>query len=986
MSDPDPLWLQAPCAALKLWREDGVLRWRPNAAALAWAHAHRITEAHWQQAAEQAEAIDGDGLLEIGSARLACRALPLGAARLLWLTPQPAPRAPGVLADSDKLDLLGHFLHIGSFERDAVGDQAWWDEGMFRIYGFEPAARTPGFAQTTQRIHPDDQQRVAEHRRALVELGGRHQTRFRVLLPDGSLRFLLGLTEVRDAAPGRPKTIFGVVVDETESAMLLHAHQETSTQMARALELAMVSVWRVDLKRDRIHFNDAGYRMMGMTPPPDGLALGAVRDMAHPDDRAAVMAAAEQAIASGRVIDLEARYIHPDGTYHHLLTRRVAEYDASGRAVGFAGVSFDQTERIAERDRAHALAQRIQLVADSAGVGIWSIDDGSDRVEWNAEMFRIYGLDPEQGSPPVLAWLDGCLNPQDRVRVAEERARSRRAGHADFDTQFRIIRPDGSQRWVVCRSRHDVRDGRGVTHGIHLDVTRQRLLDEQIALQEQRLKLATRSAGLGIWDRDMVSGAIVWEEQMYRLRGLEPDDPRTPQQIDRELIGDAHRAARTAAIERHLRDDQPYECEFQVRWPDGSLRWLASTGRALRDDSGKALRMVGLNWDITQRKVAEAALRDKEAAESASRAKSAFLARMSHELRTPLNAVLGFAQLLLHEARGRLDRVQLDRVQQIHVAGTRLLAMIEDVLDLSSIQAGTLQLHSAPTALHPVLLDAAQRLAALAEAREVTLQLGAGDARVLADAQRLRQVLQSLLHNAIVYNRPGGHVWAQATRMERDGVAGWSLAIRDDGRGLDAEQQAHLFEPFNRLGAERDGIDGRGLGLASAHQLVQLLHGHIDVRSERGVGSEFRVWLPAGEPNGADTLAGAALSVLYIEDNPVNAMIVRELIGMRPAMRLRCAETGGEGVRQALEDPPELILVDMHLPDMDGHEVLRRLRAQGCTARLVVLSANAMPDEVRRARATGFDDYWTKPIDFGVFLEHLDRLAGSRQSTGETLR
>jgi CheY-like chemotaxis protein len=278
--------------------------------------------------------------------------------------------------------------------------------------------------------------------------------------------------------------------------------------------------------------------------------------------------------------------------------------------------------------------------------------------------------------------------------------------------------------------------------------------------------------------------------------------------------------------------------------------------------------------------------------------------------------------------------------------------------------------------------EVARRLAPLAASREVTLQADAGAALVMADAQRLHQVLHNLMHNAIVYNRPGGRVWVEATAMQREGVAGWSLCVGDDGRGLDAEQQAHLFEPFNRLGAERDGIDGRGLGLATAHQLVQLLHGHIDVCSARDQGSEFRVWLPAAAHAVAPAAGAAALSVLYIEDNPVNAMIVQELLAMRPAMRLRCAETGADGVRQALAEPPALVLVDMQLPDMDGHEVLRQLRAQGCTARLVVLSANAMPDEVQRARASGFDDYWTKPIDFGMFLEQLDRFASAHSDLG----
>jgi CheY-like chemotaxis protein len=314
------------------------------------------------------------------------------------------------------------------------------------------------------------------------------------------------------------------------------------------------------------------------------------------------------------------------------------------------------------------------------------------------------------------------------------------------------------------------------------------------------------------------------------------------------------------------------------------------------------------------------------------------------------------------------------------------------VLDLSAVEAGSL-----PVALQPIALDEAVEevrlwLAPMAIERQVTLRIAPSGGWVLADARRLRQVLANLLSNAIKYNHPGGDAHLALRRLAVDGTPGWELAVRDTGRGLSPEQQAHLYEPFNRLGAEREGIEGRGIGLMTVHHLVRLMGGRLQHQSRIGEGSEFRVWLPAAEqacetpapaqPGEAQAVQEQTLSVLYVEDNPVNVMLVRELVGLRPKVSLHVAADGRSGIEHALQQRPDLVLVDMQLPDMDGHELLRRLRAQRLPSQIISLSANAMPDAVQRARDAGFDDYWTKPIDIAQFLDGLDRLAATRPPQG----
>lgn len=997
MSDDDALWLQAPCAALRLWREVDAAQWRLNRAAVEWSLAAGLADADWRALADKLlgdEAPAGTGQLRAGAWALDYRAVALPPGWLLWLTPQ-AHVADGSKSGwrdaEEKLALMQGFDRMGFFERSIRGGRDWWDKHMFVLMGLEPALHPPPFEQAVQHLHPDDRAGLIEHHRRSMRKAGRYELRFRLRLPDGRQRDMHALTEVRNGADGRPARMLGVLIDDTEGADRVRAQQAVSAQLARALELAKISVWRVDLRTERIHMNDTGYGFNGLAPRSEGMALEEIRALVHPDDLAAVKRAAELAIAGSDVVDVESRYLHSDGSYRQLLTRRVAERDAQGRAVALTGISLDQTDHIAARDRAQALAQRIQMVADAAGVGVWTIESAGDgepeRVEWNAQMFHIYGLSADQPAPPVREWMSRRVHEHDRERVAAERRRTRHDGRSDFETEFRIVRPDGSLRWVVCRSHREQRGGRTLLHGIHLDLTQQRMLGEELSLQEHRLKLATQIAGVGIWDRDMVTGALVWETQMYRLRGLQPDDPRSPREIDRDVVAPQARDERWQRIERHLIDSEPYEYEFEVRWPDGSMRWLASTGRAVHDAGGKIVRMVGLNWDITQRKRAEAALRDAEAAERASRAKSEFLARMSHELRTPLNAMLGFAQLLEHDGAERLDALQRERLARIRSAGAHLLSLIDEVLDLSAVEAGSLPVSLQPIALDEAIEEVRQWLAPTAAERELSLRVEPSGAWVQADARRLRQILANLMSNAIKYNRRGGQVSLGARRLVVDGAPGWELGVRDTGRGLSAEQQAHLYEPFNRLGAEREGIEGRGIGLMTVHHLVRLMGGRLQLHSRFGEGSEFRVWLPLAAAHAAvqelaqDATAAAAtdaLSVLYVEDNAVNVLVMRELVALRPNITLHVATDGHGGVEAALQHRPDLVLVDMQLPDMDGHELLRRLRVQRLPSTLIALSANAMPDAVAQARAAGFDDYWTKPIDVARLLAGLDRLAAAK--------
>ncbi|MGA0609069.1 ATP-binding protein [Caldimonas sp. KR1-144] len=430
--------------------------------------------------------------------------------------------------------------------------------------------------------------------------------------------------------------------------------------------------------------------------------------------------------------------------------------------------------------------------------------------------------------------------------------------------------------------------------------------------------------------------------------------------------------------------------EYRIRHADGGWRWLRDRASVLRNERGEVVGIGGVAEDVTERRAADVAREAQRSAEAANRAKSEFLSRMSHELRTPLNAVLGFTQLLESSAEP-LNEHQLAQLAQIRSAGWHLLALINDVLDVSRIEAGALQVHLEALDAREPVADALRLSEALAAQYGVRLEgpdATGGGWHVRADATRLRQVLLNLLSNAIKYNRPGGRVTLSLTSAG----SRLHLEVEDNGLGMTPEQLHSLYEPFNRLGRERGGIEGTGIGLTITRELVLLMGGELAVESHAGQGTRVRVSLPqagaAGERRSdAQPLPAPAPAapvqhrdprgvVLYVEDNPVNMLVIEQLLARWPKVQLVHAVDGASGVELAVRLQPDLVLLDMRLPDIDGFDVMRRLRTDERTQslRVVALSASAMPDEIALAREAGALEYWTKPLDFSGFLDDMARL------------
>ncbi len=447
-----------------------------------------------------------------------------------------------------------------------------------------------------------------------------------------------------------------------------------------------------------------------------------------------------------------------------------------------------------------------------------------------------------------------------------------------------------------------------------------------------------------------------------------PDDIEEGRQLAKSLLNGTKR----------------YTGEKRYIQKNKDVLWASRTASVIRDKDDQPRHFLIMVEDITQRKKAATALQQaKDEAERANNAKSEFLSRMSHELRTPLNAILGFSQVL---ERQELPLVQRERVGHIYRAGQHLLSLINEVLEISRIETGRIQLSVEPVCMGDALSEVLDIIRPLASQRRMQIERNdfvSPETNILADRQRLKQVLLNILSNAVKYNCDGERI---AVTVEQR-TARLRLSISDNGPGIPPDKRNRLFGAFDRLGAEVTGTQGTGLGLALSKRLTEAMGGKIG-ESQPDKGASFWVEFPivasprerlvsAGRPTLVPFAApgGEVKTLLYIEDNVSNLTLIEHLLGDEQSIKLISAMQGLLGLELASRHRPDAILLDLHLPDITGAEVLARLKADARTSTIpvIVLSADATRSQIDRLLAAGASDYLTKPLDVERFLKVIDQ-------------
>ena len=523
-----------------------------------------------------------------------------------------------------------------------------------------------------------------------------------------------------------------------------------------------------------------------------------------------------------------------------------------------------------------------------------------------------------------------------------------------------------------------------VDMGIQLGIANENLLATQNKLQkrEDNLEALVNSIGDTIWEIDKNNIIThVWSKDKNNL-AKEYDETKFI--CIEDLLDKESAQIATQKIKNVIENGASETLEYSLETNMGS-RWFQARISCIANNSES---VVVSARDITERKQMEQSiLTSKIEAEKANKAKSQFLSNMSHELRTPLNAILGFSQILELDPDAPLNESQSQCVREITKAGNHLLQLINEILDLAKIESGKLTVSIEPVEVKPIIEETLALMKPLAEQYKVELVTSPPSSEnvfVSADRTRIKQVLLNLLSNAVKYNKENGKVYFYYEKTN-DIIR---FSVVDTGVGLSENDLVKIFEPFYRLNSKNIMIEGTGIGLAVAKQMVELMRGKIIVKSEKGVGSNFSVELPFCNTAVHDDLylpvsknthyieSNKRHKILYVEDDPANLKLVEHILTRIPSIELFSAVSGELSIDLARAHKPDLILLDINLPGIDGYEVFNRLRTYKETTNIpiVAVSANALPRDIEKSLSFGFKEYIVKPINVPDFLEKIFKL------------
>ncbi|WP_317928647.1 PAS domain-containing protein [Halioxenophilus sp. WMMB6] len=632
----------------------------------------------------------------------------------------------------------------------------------------------------------------------------------------------------------------------------------------------------------------------------------------------------------------------------------------------------------------------------------WNYRDQGFRMQGQLCLDAGYGVDEIDGLSST-SQVRNLFHPDDLDRSVAI-IRHHTAHKTPFHFSFRLLKKSGGYLWVTAMA-NSIRSKKGLITdivGVAFDASQLQITQEALRTAELRLQRIMNASNDGIWEWNASTNSFDCSDRVLHALGfhsfeeLAQDEEHPLKGWTRRIHAEDYPAFKEA-LNRSLKQQLPFDYSYRIADRHGLYRWVRTRSFGIYNSDGKPLVVSGTNIDITEIKQAQERLaRARDEAESANISKSKFLSGMSQELRTPMNAILGYAQLF--EFDSNLSNEQWDNIREIRKAGEHLIQLIDDVLDLSKIESGHITLNMEPVMVADVVRDCITLSHPQANQYGVTITADLDDAEPLyaeCDRVRLKQVLLNLISNGIKYNRESG--WVNLNLFVHDAEE-LCISVEDNGQGIPEPKQQELFQPFNRLGAEKTAIEGTGVGLVITKRLVEMMAGDISVYSQENVGSCFEIHLrrcfewSSQEVLSLDSLINekrkitldisTPKTVLYIEDNSANVRLMNKLFQHIRNLQLEVAEEPLLGVFKARTQKPDLILLDLTLENVEGFEILEILKNDPTTGQIpkLAFTGGTSPQETSRYEQLGIITLLSKPINIEQLINALQMVFQNQAS------
>ena len=727
-------------------------------------------------------------------------------------------------------------------------------------------------------------------------------------------------TVLRDV-DGKPESILFIERDITERKKTEQALQHSETLLRSIMDTTTDVIFVKDRECRFVYINPAGCVLNGK-PAEKLIGYSKADFLTNEDEIAKFMADDMRIIELGHSETFEEDVLGADGTMHVFLTTKVPRYDGQGNIIGLIGMAHDITNRKQAEAEIEESREKYRGLSEASFEAIFISEKGLC-IEQNSAAEKMFGFTTAEA---LTRYGTEWIVPEDREMVMNNMISG-----TEEPYEAMALRKDGTIFPCILRGRMMHYKGKNVRVTSLTDITERKKAEEDVKKVSTRLAMATRAGGVGIWEYELEMNTLIWDDQMFKLYGVEQNESTKAYDIWMDGIHPDDAEMRNIEIELAVKGQKEFDTEFRVVYPDSSIHNLKALATVQRDELGLALSMTGTSWDITEKKKVEEELRKAvTAAESASKAKSEFVANMSHEIRTPLNGVIGFTDLLRSTP---LSKVQEQYVKNANASGHTLLGIINDILDFSKIEAGMLDLDIIKTDIIDLLGNSIDiiKFAASEKDLEVLLDIDLDMPRfAYIDKIRLKQILSNLLSNAVKFT-PKGAVELKAVYEKIDRNNGKiRFSVRDTGIGISMEQQARLFKPFSQADSSTTRrFGGTGLGLIISEMIAKKMGSKIEIEStpDKGTTFYFEIVTKTEEGQKLDTSVLKAIKRCFvIDDNADNRMILEHIMANWGIECVSC----DDGLRAVdiieSSKPFDVIICDYHMPNIDGLETIRMIR------------------------------------------------------------